>query len=159
MTVAYAMDVLCTGKAETGGDTGRYTCERLPSSCTAVLPDARAGVGSRLQCGHPYSSAVSSLTSRRASRVFQVVSLPEEFEEAHGLIERLRAEYVVAVTGTLRERSSPNPKVVRGRGGGSASRFPSLCCSLGSHICRNRDDVRQRLPTSDTTTLSLLLSV
>jgi hypothetical protein len=41
------------------------------------------------------------------------VSLPEEFAEAHGLIERLRSEYVVAVTGTLREREKPNSKVVR----------------------------------------------
>lgn len=42
----------------------------------------------------------------------QVVSLPDDFKDAHEAVEKLRSEYVVAVTGTLRERSNPNPKVV-----------------------------------------------
>jgi aspartyl-tRNA synthetase len=43
-----------------------------------------------------------------------VVSLPDEFPAAHEASKRVRSEYVVAITGTLRARENPNPKVPTG---------------------------------------------
>jgi len=44
----------------------------------------------------------------------QVVSLPDDFPAAHEGCKRVRSEYVVTVTGTLRTRENPNPKVPTG---------------------------------------------
>jgi aspartyl-tRNA synthetase len=45
---------------------------------------------------------------------WQVVIDPQQQSEAHAKAERLRGEWVVAVTGTLRARQDPNPRLKTG---------------------------------------------
>ncbi|KAK9819377.1 hypothetical protein WJX81_001266 [Elliptochloris bilobata] len=51
---------------------------------------------------------------RDSSGLLQVVSSPGCFPEAAAAMERVRAEYVVRVTGTLRRRKDPNPQLPTG---------------------------------------------
>lgn len=61
------------------------------------------------------NTAVSTHRQVRAySQPLQVVSSPEAFPVATEAMERVRAEYVVRVAGTLRLRKDPNPQLPTG---------------------------------------------
>ena len=66
------------------------------------------------------------LDLRDSSGVLQAVSAPEASGEAHGRAERLRQEWVVRVSGELRLRKDPNPRMPTG-----ASTAACLTVALG----------------------------
>jgi hypothetical protein len=80
----------------------------------------RHGLRSRLRRGVKRApgrdpAALSSLSGRQGpAGAAQVVSSPGEFPAAARALERVRAEYVVRVAGTLRRRKDPNPQLPTG---------------------------------------------
>ncbi|OAY64929.1 aspartate--tRNA ligase, chloroplastic/mitochondrial [Ananas comosus] len=89
---------------------------------TAFCGELGAGdVGRRVcLCGwvalHRVHGGLTFLNLRDKSGIVQITTLPDEYPDAHSVVNKLRVEYVVAVEGVVRSRPSEsvNPKMKTG---------------------------------------------
>lgn len=68
--------------------------------------------------------------------VIKITTLPDEYPDAHSVVNKLRVEYVVAVEGVVRSRPSEsvNPKMKTGAV--EVGILPSSHCSIIWNKCR-----------------------
>ena len=86
---------------------------KTPQPCTAGLL-LLSGILSASTSWPTTSSASQDRNNTLSIRHLQVISQPAEHPEAHAVLEGIRSEYCVRITGTLCKRRDPNTRIPTG---------------------------------------------